>query len=146
MLASANVVQLSRHSNKKHADVSPYREHHSAALPSVYDVQSTEGDKRIDKKMNDVANSPEPKSLASELQVVRQAFPNSLFDDYGWQRLVRRAASVPASMIGSTFGFELRLGKRERAADFCVTLKAGSDKASEFLSFPPVVGGGGTMP
>lgn len=88
--------------------------------------------------MNDVAISPEPGSLASELQVVRQAFPTSLFDDDGWQRLLARAASIPASVIETTFGFELRLGRLERAADFCVTLRAGSDNASEFLSFPSV--------
>lgn len=85
-----------------------------------------------------MTNPPEPKSFASELQVLCQTFPSSLFDGEGWQRLLARAASVPASLIENTFGFELRLCREERAADFCVTIQAGSDKASEFLNFPPI--------
>lgn len=69
---------------------------------------------------------------------MRSAFPDALFGGDGWQRLLGRAASVPASLISTTFGFELRPGSPERTADFCVTLKAGSDNAAEFLSFPPV--------
>lgn len=85
-----------------------------------------------------MTNPPEPKSLASELQVLRQTFPSSLVDSEGWQRLLARAASVPASLIENTFGFELRLAGKERAADFCVTIQAGSNKASEFLKFPQI--------
>ena len=93
--------------------------------------------------MNHVTNPPEPKSLASELQVLRQTFPSSLIDSEGWQRLLARAASVPASLIENTFGFELRLAREERTADFCVTIQAGSNKASEFLRFPQIEKYGG---
>lgn len=85
--------------------------------------------------MNDSTNSTEPKSLASELQVVRQAFPHSLFDGEGWERLLVRAEKVPASLVENVFGFEVRLGQPEPAADFCVTIQAGSNKALEFLNF-----------
>ena len=69
---------------------------------------------------------------------MREAFPNTLFEGDGWQRLLARAAMVPAALIDNTFGFELRLGQPERAADFCVSLKAGSDTTSEFLAFPEI--------
>lgn len=91
--------------------------------------------------------STKPRSLASELQVVRGAFPRTLFDGEGWERLLTRAATVPASMIENTFGFELRLGRPERAADFCVSLQAGTDPTSEFLSFPQAeIHGDGASP
>lgn len=85
--------------------------------------------------MNDVAIASEPKSLASELQVVREAFPSALIDGEGWQRILARAAAVPASFIENAFGFELRLGQSKPAADFCITILAGSDKAAEYLNF-----------
>lgn len=85
--------------------------------------------------MNDSTNYSEPKSLACELQVVRQAFPHSLFDGEGWERLLSRAANVPACLIENVFGFELRIGQPEPAADFCITLRADSNKALEFLNF-----------
>lgn len=88
--------------------------------------------------MNNFTDSCEPKSLASELQVVRQAFPHSLFDGEGWQRLLSRAAKVPACLVENVFGFELRLGQPEPAADFCVAFQAGSNQALEFLNFPQV--------
>ena len=88
--------------------------------------------------MNDVVNPPEPRSLATVLQSLRQSFPDALFGGYGWERLLGRASSVPASLISTTFGFEVRLRSPRPAADFCVTLKAGSDNASEYLNFPPV--------
>ena len=75
-------------------------------------------------------------SLATELNAVRQAFPDALFDveGKGWQRLLDRAASVPASLIENVFGFELRLGPIEGGADFCITVGAGSQTALELLS------------
>ncbi len=88
--------------------------------------------------MNDDATLSMPRSLASELQDVRQIFPIELIDSEGWKRLLIRAATVPASLIENIFGFELRLGRSERAADLCVTVQAGSSRASEFLRFPQV--------
>ena len=76
--------------------------------------------------------------MASELQIVRQAFPRELIDGEGWQHILARATAVPASFIENTFGFELRLGQSKPAADFCITMLAGSDKASEYLNFPSV--------
>ena len=78
-------------------------------------------------------------SLATELNAMRQAFPDALFDvaGKGWQRLLGRAASVPACLIENAFGFELRLGPIKGGADFCITVEAGSQTASELLSTPP---------
>lgn len=83
--------------------------------------------------------SSKSRSFSTELHGVRHAFPDSLFDVGGqrWQHLLARAAAVPASLIENSFGFEVRLGRSEPGADFCVTIKAGSKTASEFLSFPP---------
>ena len=86
--------------------------------------------------MNDFDTPPECRSFASELNIVRAAFPNTLFEGEGWQRLLTRASTIPASVIENTFGFELRLSQPGRAADFCVSLLAGSSTTEEFLSFP----------
>ena len=88
--------------------------------------------------MNDIDTSTEPRSLATELADVRKAFPSALIDGEGWQHLLARAAAIPASFIENTFGFELRLGESKPAADFCITIQAGSDKATEYLNFPAV--------
>lgn len=88
--------------------------------------------------MNEVVVLSKPRSLASELEFLRPAFPSVLFNGEDWQRLLDRATTVPASLIENTFGFELRLSQSEQTVDFCVTMQAGSDKATEFLDFPQV--------
>lgn len=67
---------------------------------------------------------------------MRPAFPAVLFDGTYWERLLARAAEVPASAMADVFGFEIRLGRPEPAADFCVSVATGSDIASHYIGLP----------
>lgn len=76
---------------------------------------------------------------------MRLAFPTELFDGAHWERLLARAAEVPAAAAADVFGFEIHLGRAEPAADFCIVVPAGSAIASHYLDLAdsdpdPVIG------
>lgn len=56
---------------------------------------------------------------------MRSAFPTELFEGVHWQRLLARAAEVPAAAMENVFGFEIRLDRPEPATDFCIVVPAG---------------------
>lgn len=64
---------------------------------------------------------------------MRPAFPDALFGGVYWDRLLARAAEAPAEAIREEFGFEIRAGRSERAADFCVAIPPGSELASRYI-------------
>ncbi len=64
---------------------------------------------------------------------MRMAFPAELFGGAHWERLLARAAEVPATALEDIFGFEVHLGRPEPAADFCIAVPAGGDLASHFM-------------
>lgn len=78
-------------------------------------------------------NDSPSRSLASELHAMRMAFPPELFGGAHWERLLARAAEVPAAALESAFGFEVNLGRPEPAADFCIVVPAGGELVSHFM-------------
>lgn len=72
-------------------------------------------------------------SLATELHAMRPAFPTELFDGVHWERLLARAAEVPAEALEDVFGFEVRLGRPEPASDLCIVVPAEGEVTSHFI-------------
>ena len=72
-------------------------------------------------------------SMATELHAMRAAFPAVLFGGTHWQRLLERAADLPAAAVNSVFGFEIRLGRPEAASDFCIVIPTDGDVNAHFM-------------
>ena len=69
-------------------------------------------------------------SFGAALAGMRSLFPDALFGGAHWRRLLDRAASLPAGTMEHSFGFEIRLGSPEPAADFCVVAAPGGELAA----------------
>lgn len=67
---------------------------------------------------------------------MRSAFPTELFGGVHWQRLLERAADLPAAAVNSVFGFEIRLGRPEAASDFCIVIPADGEVNAHFMGRP----------
>ena len=71
-------------------------------------------------------------SMGQLLAQIRPHISPHLIDGPGWERLLYRAAEVPATMAAFPFGFEIPLHTPEPRADFGVSLVGGSRTAGRY--------------
>lgn len=74
----------------------------------------------------------EANSTGELLERLRGSVSPALIGGPGWERLLERTRSLPATLAAFPFGFELPLHEQEPNADFGVSLIGGSRSASFF--------------
>ena len=76
----------------------------------------------------------EEAALGALLEQLRGRIPRGLLDGRGWERVLERARSLPATSAARLFGFEFPLHSREPDADLGVLVTAGSRAAASFAN------------